>query len=59
MNQLDTNLVHKSEPERKLLDINASANNWKQFFSESTSSLIKKGIDELTIKLVNEYNPYL
>lgn len=56
MDQFDTNLVHKLEPERKLLDINASAKNWKQFFTESTASLIRKGIDELTLKLVSEYN---
>jgi thiamine kinase-like enzyme len=56
MDQLDTNLVHKLEPERKLLDINASAKNWKKFFSKETSSLIQEGVSELTLKLVNENN---
>ncbi len=56
MDQLDTNLIYKLEPERKLLDVNTSAKNWKKFFTESTSNLIEKGVNELTLKLVNEYN---
>ena len=56
LDQLHTNLVHKLEPERKLLDINTSAKNWKKFFTASTSVLIEEGISELTLKLVNEYN---
>jgi len=56
IDQLDTNLVHKLEPERKLHDIKKSAQNWKQFFSESASNLIQVGIKELIVKLKKEYN---
>ncbi|MCG3225401.1 MAG: aminoglycoside phosphotransferase family protein [Candidatus Heimdallarchaeota archaeon] len=56
MDQLDTNLVHKLEPERKLLDVKKSAKNWSKFFSKETALLILEGISELTLKLVNEYN---
>ena len=56
MDQLDTNLVHKLEPERKLIDVNTSAKNWKKFFSKETTALIQEGVSELTLKLVNEYN---
>ncbi|NPD88726.1 MAG: aminoglycoside phosphotransferase family protein [Asgard group archaeon] len=56
MDQLDTNLIHKLEPERKLVDINKSAKNWKNSFTETTSDLIEEGVNELTLKLINEYN---
>jgi len=56
LDQLDTNLVHNLEPERKLRDLNASAKNWERFFTKSTASLIQKGIEELTSKLVTEYD---
>jgi thiamine kinase-like enzyme len=56
IDQLDTNLIHKLEPERKLVDINTSAKNWKKYFSEATASLIQEGISELTLKLINEHN---
>lgn len=56
MDQLDTNLVHKLEPERKLRDINKSAKNWRKFFTEPTSSLIQEGVNKLISKLESEYN---
>jgi len=56
MDQLDTNLIYELEPERKLLDVNISTKNWKKFFTETTAILIEEGINELTLKLVNEYN---
>ena len=56
LDQLDTNLIHKLEPERKLLDVNTSAKNWKKHFTEKTANLIEEGINELTLKLVNEHN---
>ena len=56
LDQLDTNLVHKLELERKLLDVNISAKNWKKYFTETTAVLIEEGVNELTLRLVNEYN---
>ncbi|MCG3220021.1 MAG: hypothetical protein H7641_01470, partial [Candidatus Heimdallarchaeota archaeon] len=56
MDQLDTNLVYKLEPERKLVDVNKSAKNWKNYFTETAANLIEEGINELTLKLVNEFN---
>ena len=56
LDQLDTNLVNKLEPERKLVDINKSAKNWRNFFTETTADLIEEGVNELTLNLVNEYN---
>ena len=56
MDQLDTNLVYKLEPERKLVDVNTSAKNWKKYFTETTATLIEEGVNELTLKLVNEHN---
>ena len=56
IDQLDTNLVYKLEPERKLYDIKKSAQNWKQYFSESASNLIQEGINELILKLTEEHN---
>ena len=56
MDQMASNLEYKLDPERKLKDVIQSAKNWKQFFSESTCNLITDGIDELTNKLVGEYN---
>ncbi len=56
IDQLHTNLIHKLEPERKLVDINKSAKNWKNSFSESTASLIEEGVNDLTLKLINEHN---
>ncbi|MFW9852820.1 MAG: aminoglycoside phosphotransferase family protein, partial [Candidatus Thorarchaeota archaeon] len=56
LDQLNTNLVHKLEPERKLVDVNTSALNWKKYFSKATASLIQEGISELTLKLINEHN---
>ncbi len=56
MDQLNTNLIHNLEPERKLQDVNASARNWKKYFTKSIAALIQEGVNELTLKLVNEYN---
>lgn len=56
IDQLAKNLKHKLEPERKLRDIAESAKNWKLFFSNSTSNLIKKGISQLIRKLEKEFD---
>jgi thiamine kinase-like enzyme len=56
LDQLNTNLIYKLEPERKLVDVNSSAENWKKYFSETTASLIKEGVNELTLKLVDKYS---
>lgn len=55
IDQLDTNLVHNLEPERKLHDIKKSAENWKKFFTDSTSQLIVEGVDELTSYLQEKH----
>ena len=56
IDQLNTNLFYKLEPERKLFDIRKSAENWKRFFTESTSLLILEGVLELTDKLKEKHN---
>jgi len=56
MDQMASNLQYKLDPERKLRDVIQSGHNWKKFFSKSTSKLIDDGLDELTEKLVKEYN---
>lgn len=51
IDQLNTNLVYKMEPERKLRDLASSAQNWGSFFSESTTTLMIQGIARLTAYL--------
>lgn len=55
IDQLHTNLIHKLEPERKLVDIKSSAENWKKFFSESAASMILEGVNEMTLQITTEY----
>jgi len=47
IDQLSTNLQYKLEPERKLRDLELSAQNWKKFFTDSTSELMIEGISKL------------
>ncbi|MGC9781650.1 MAG: aminoglycoside phosphotransferase family protein [Candidatus Heimdallarchaeota archaeon] len=47
LDQLDMNIRQNLEPERKLRDLAISAKNWKGFFSDTTASLIIKGINTL------------
>ena len=54
IDQLHKNLIHKIEPERKLKDIMGSARNWKLFFSESTSSMIVQGVNQMTAKIAKD-----
>jgi thiamine kinase-like enzyme len=49
INQLDTNIKYKLEPERKIRDLLTSAQNWKQFYSDSTCLLIEQGIRKIRI----------
>jgi len=51
IDQLDMNIKQKLEPDRKLRDLAHSANNWSEFYSETTTSLIIKGIETLKQKL--------
>lgn len=47
IDQLNTNIKENLEPERKLRDLAKSAKNWKSFYSDTTTSLIIKGINTL------------
>ncbi|MCK5159838.1 MAG: aminoglycoside phosphotransferase family protein [Candidatus Heimdallarchaeota archaeon] len=47
IDQLNTNIKENLEPERKLRDLAKSAKNWKSFYSDTTTSLIIKGINAL------------
>jgi thiamine kinase-like enzyme len=47
IDQLDMNIKQNLEPERKLRDLAKSAKNWKEFYSNATSSSIINGIKTL------------
>ncbi|MHA1442476.1 MAG: aminoglycoside phosphotransferase family protein [Candidatus Heimdallarchaeota archaeon] len=51
IDQLDMNIKQNLEPERKLRDLADSAQNWIKFYSDTTTSLIIKGIETLKLKL--------
>jgi thiamine kinase-like enzyme len=59
IDQLSTNLQYKLEPERKLRDLASSAQNWKKFFTQSTTKLMIEGISKLKSHLENteQYKP--